>query len=596
MASSVPKGVQEQRDYLAKLESEHFGWDLVVGEAFVRGMRDIGYKSTAFAMAELLDNSIQAGASRVDVVFGFDDGSKPTQVAVVDNGHGMEPEMVRASLIWGAGTRAQNTKGFGKYGYGLPSASISQCSRVTVYSKTAASDWHKAHLDIDEIAEGKWSAGNRIEMPGAKQGEPPAFVADFLREKGLWDDFTHGTVVVWDKLDPKRIDRRRREALRNTLVGDLGTIYRNYLVATPMTVDGENVEPCDPLFLTEGFRGYDIDGDRAWALPAAKVPVKDKETEELLGTLRIRFSRMPATFFRKPEFKKTNRPSRKDMNLRLPIADANNGIIFLRNGRQIDVVRPPRSLTKINATTDRFWAVEVDFDASLDSYFAITTAKQQVTPDERIWQILVDQANLIQGIAQMRSDYRKEAKELAAETEQQKEKKRASVAAIEGAKKFNTSEEPEDTPERQEEAAGNLEREAQQRASESGLKAEVVERELTAEREGVEYEVKTEDMPGAPFFRCVPAGGTRILYLNIAHPFYTDLYEGPGSSARLRAGLEVLLWTLGNAEVDAEPKSDRRRFYSRERVNVWSPTLADGLEELDQVSLVQDDDDERIAA
>ena len=31
------------------------GWDLIVGDAFVRGMRDIGYKSTSYALAELID-------------------------------------------------------------------------------------------------------------------------------------------------------------------------------------------------------------------------------------------------------------------------------------------------------------------------------------------------------------------------------------------------------------------------------------------------------------------------------------------------------------------------------------------------------------
>jgi hypothetical protein len=35
-------------------------------------MRDIGYKSTAFALAELIDNSIQATATQIDIVFGFD--------------------------------------------------------------------------------------------------------------------------------------------------------------------------------------------------------------------------------------------------------------------------------------------------------------------------------------------------------------------------------------------------------------------------------------------------------------------------------------------------------------------------------------------
>src|SRR5436309_15364262 len=106
--TTAPEGLQAQRDFIRKLESEHFGWDIMVGDAFVRGMRDIGYKSTSFALAELIDNAMQASATRVDVVFGFDGGTKPKRIAVIDNGHGMEPKMVRASLIWGAGTRAED--------------------------------------------------------------------------------------------------------------------------------------------------------------------------------------------------------------------------------------------------------------------------------------------------------------------------------------------------------------------------------------------------------------------------------------------------------------------------------------------------------
>src|SRR5207249_4844968 len=117
------------------------GWDIIVGDAFVRGMRDIGYKSTSYAMAELIDNSVEASAQHVDIVFGFDSGEKPRQVAVIDDGYGMQPKMVRAALIWGAGTRAAKRSGYGKYGYGLPSASVSQCQRVEVYSKTEGGEW-----------------------------------------------------------------------------------------------------------------------------------------------------------------------------------------------------------------------------------------------------------------------------------------------------------------------------------------------------------------------------------------------------------------------------------------------------------------------
>src|SRR3954462_9152202 len=94
---------EAQQALVAKLEAQS-GWDLMVGDAFVRGMRDIGYKSTSFALAELIDNSLQADATKIDVVFGFEGGAKPKRLAVIDDGYGMEPKMVRASLIWGAGT------------------------------------------------------------------------------------------------------------------------------------------------------------------------------------------------------------------------------------------------------------------------------------------------------------------------------------------------------------------------------------------------------------------------------------------------------------------------------------------------------------
>ena len=543
-------------------------------------MRDIGYKSTAYALCELIDNSIQASARHIDLIFGFDSGSKPTKLAIVDDGHGMEPKMVRAALVWGAGTRTDNREGFGKYGYGLPSASVSQARRVTVYSKTADGQWHSAYLDVDEISEGKWSAGNRIEMPHEKAERPPKFVFDELKKLGR-DELTNGTVVVWENID--RVDLRQREALRAKLLTELGVIYRN-LVATPMTVDAVDVEPCDPLFLTPGFRYYDIDDDRATELPSAVVEIKERDSDKVLGKMRVRYSRLPATFFRTPDAKKTNKPGRKQLNERLAVADANNGIIFLRNGRQIDVVRPPRGMvSQINATTDRFWGVEVDFDASLDEYFSITTSKQQVKPDDKIWDMLKDKAGIATSVATMRSEYDKEAKQVAQAAEAEK---RASVEAIEDAQKFRTSKPPQETPERKKEAEDNFNREVEKRAEKSGVDPEVVKKDLIAKQEGNGFAVESEDLPGAPFFRCEQRGGQQVLLLNVAHRFYTDLYMGTGTSPRLRAGLEVMLWTLGIAEVEADPESDRRRFYARERGSVWSPYLAEALASLDKIEIV----------
>jgi hypothetical protein len=562
------------------------GWDLIVGDAFVRGMRDIGYKSTSYALSELIDNSVQADATWVDLVFGFVKGrAMPAQIAVVDNGLGMYDKMVRASLVWGAGTRPDNRTGFGKYGYGLPSASVSQCLRVEVYSKTVGGTWAMSYLDVEEIGRGEWTKDHRINTPAVKAAEPPAFVVDHLKAKNAWP-LESGTVVVWDKLDATRIDRRRREELRNNLLTNLGIIYRNYLARTPMTVDGVKVEPCDPLFLTPGFRHFDTDKDRAIEQPPALVEVVDKESGDVRGTMRIRFSRMPATFFRKPSAKNNNKPSKGDNNERLAVADANNGIIFLRNGRQIDVVKPPKSHTYLNATTDRFWAVEVDFDATLDDEFGMTTAKQQIVPSDRVWDLLAQKAKIFEAIATMRTAYKKDAATVAAKA---KKSKPASIEAIEHASKFKTTPKPADTPARKEEAERNLKEEARRRAEEAGISPEVVEQELHAKEQESSRAVETEDLPGAPFFRCEQRGGQRVLLLNVAHPFYTDLYAGPSSDARLRAGLEILLWALGETEVDADPESDRRRFYEAERPQAWSPYLKDALVSLRQIETVDDD-------
>lgn len=567
------------------------GWDLIVGDAFVQGMRDIGYKSTSYALAELIDNSVQAGAAWLDVIFGFNAGSaKPARIAVVDNGWGMVPEMGRASLVWGAGTRPDDRQGFGKYGYGLPSASVSQCLRVEVYSKITGGKWTKSYLDVEEISNGQWTTKHRINTPEFTVEPPPRFVQEHLEEQQRWP-MEHGTVVIWDKLDPARLDYKTRDALRHSLIDDLGVIYRRYLLDVPMTVDGHKVEPCDPLFLTPGFRYFDLDEDRALELPSATIEVTDPETKGTKGVMRVRFSRQPASFYRIPKYKGTTTSGRGVFNERAAIADAHQGIIFLRNGRQIDVVKPPRHWGAFsNPTTDRYWTIEVDFDATLDDEFSMTTAKQQVVPSEGIWDRLRDKAKLVENITTMRAMYKKETAQVRGDAANTRS--RASIKALEQAKKLRTKQPPQDTPERRAEAKKNLEDEARRRAKKSGISQDAVIQAMLEAQDGMERAVETEDMPGAPFYRCLQRGGQRVLLINVAHPFYTDLYATAQSTPNLRAGLELLLWTLGDAEVDSEPGTDRRKFYDSERETVWSPTLKVALNELRNVDMTEDDDDE----
>src|SRR3546814_8921727 len=49
-------------------ESQRLDGEIIPPALAVKAMRDSGYKNTAYALAELIDNSVQANASNVEVI------------------------------------------------------------------------------------------------------------------------------------------------------------------------------------------------------------------------------------------------------------------------------------------------------------------------------------------------------------------------------------------------------------------------------------------------------------------------------------------------------------------------------------------------
>ena len=54
--------------------------------------------------------------------------------------------LLPVAVAWGGTHRQGSTRGFGKYGYGLPSASLSMAKKYTLYSKVKGDDWHRLYL------------------------------------------------------------------------------------------------------------------------------------------------------------------------------------------------------------------------------------------------------------------------------------------------------------------------------------------------------------------------------------------------------------------------------------------------------------------
>lgn len=391
--------ITRQRQHRGRARRDERELGLVVPEAFVRGIRHIGYKSNVEALAELIDNSIQAYAQHVDLVFGYSDAgtvAKPQQLAVIDDGHGMGPQMLRLAMMWGGTHRENDRSGLGRFGYGLPCATVSIGRRFTIYSKQQGEKCYSVGLDLELLDAGGYNiSGSGVAIPKAQPAAPPRFVVEAINRrypKG-WDS---GTIVVIDKLD--RLDWATAMGLRRNLVRHFGVTYHKLLAAFSMHIDGEEVRPIDPLFLDPQGEFHALDCDRAQALDPMTMTIDCGDG--VSGDLSLRYSWLPPTF---GATDKSRDAAGLNANARFPIIKAYHGLVFSRNGRVIDVQSRTPWTTFIN--NDRYIRVEVEFSASLDEAFGVTTSKQQVTLTPEMWDRL-QTAGLQKAIEHLRSKVR----------------------------------------------------------------------------------------------------------------------------------------------------------------------------------------------
>src|SRR5947199_8857270 len=80
---------------------------------FIVATRDSGYKGTTSAVAELVDNSLQASARQVQIWVEKDPAGDayPLMVAVQDDGHGMDAATLRQARRFGGHTRLNDRPG-----------------------------------------------------------------------------------------------------------------------------------------------------------------------------------------------------------------------------------------------------------------------------------------------------------------------------------------------------------------------------------------------------------------------------------------------------------------------------------------------------
>jgi hypothetical protein len=125
--------------------------------------RSFGNYDLAGALADLIDNSIKAGAREITLTCRYNDGNP--EIRVRDDGHGLSGKALRDAMRPASSNPLveRSPDDLGRFGWGMKSASFSQCTRLTVLGRCGqeitgcvwdlanVDAWRMGVLDDDEM-------------------------------------------------------------------------------------------------------------------------------------------------------------------------------------------------------------------------------------------------------------------------------------------------------------------------------------------------------------------------------------------------------------------------------------------------------------
>lgn len=372
------------------------------------------YRNAAYAISELIDNSVDANANNIAVALILDGGNRPSEIAVLDDGTGMDSDLLRYCVQYGYGaaeideSRPSSTtmagNRLGKFGVGLVAASFSQCSDLQVMS------WQKGETATGEVlatrlrlSDESGIADNVLPTPTRERIPDWADLAfDGMPEP--MSGMTRGTMVVWRGVSTTH--RRRAVTLKNHIRDLCGRIHREFIRAQKLSIlinvynkQTNTIEsttwapPVDPTFLTnweddalvdDGFvedetlfapytghpddAGKDIEGE----YKPVSNQIKDLDGE-VVGNYRL-----TASYRRKrvvEDIKLSMKYRDPGKALYGKLAYRLRGVSLMRCGREIEL---DPNWIRSDRTIDRWLSVSLDFDPDLDDVFGVSNDKQQV--------------------------------------------------------------------------------------------------------------------------------------------------------------------------------------------------------------------------
>ena len=584
----------------------------------LRAFRDSRYQSTAFAVAELIDNSVDADATLVDVLFVEREEmaserpvSRLSEIAVADNGIGMSGStLVTALRFGGRGSDSQVHGIRGKYGVGLPTSSLSQCRQVDVWTwQDGIGKAVHCYLKVDEIECG------RGEVPPYDTEPVPTEWVRVMNQSVSAS--ASGTLVVWSTLD--QVNEKRAETVMRHMEQEVGRIYRHFIADESVDIQmsrfdanmdtaiiSREVRPNDPMYLMSSSATPSEEGDPWSETPMFEeridspryYPVRWDDKEY---TVTVRYSKA------KDDVLKLGPTGLRAGNLlHGRHAGRNTGISIVREGRELVTLLP---MVSRHDERNRWWGCEISFDSGLDALFGVDHNKQMAShlegiaegfantdrlsfqesddveaesPWKPLWEITRDVRDIT---AQMRREIEatlkkiRSAKTIDGDLPETPVEVSVSVATT-GSRKVE--EEGELAPTSTSEDANQLDDESKitvhtDELIESGIDAETAAKlaKVMVGR-GDRYAFVSDTVPGSHMFSVKSREGVIYVTLNIDHPAYEVLreleeslleMEDSGELSNACVALRLLLLSWASAEDQYHDRDQRRRV--QDVAGVW---------------------------
>jgi hypothetical protein len=530
----------------------------------LQSLRDSGY-SLPTAVGEVIDNSIEAKANsikiRLEEELGRHGKKHVHRIAIVDDGTGMDLDLLHHYLVIGYSSRYMQTDTIGKYGVGAKLAALNFGKRIDVWSRdTEDGDWMHVYFDLSEAIEmEKLGETVGLDAPAAKA--VPDHLRDMLPE-GM------GTLVLWSQVD--RLEEGRFAAdfneLRVDLERELSRIFRYFINGgIKIQVNGNDLLPHDPLMRMEGTWSDQVltkEADKAREKSGEKAkgrkthfpatPIGEEEIRIGRSKVRLTVTLYPNEVLRK----RGQGGDTLARHLRVP--DNLGAISFVRKNREVSYTNVPRIFPFGVLDPDRFIGIEVAFNPDLDDYFGIRNVKRGVEPHGHLReQIRTYLARYIPAARKLQDEAWGEASRQDQDTTGEHGAILDAVKDVDDTMPKSRAE-SDATPE-------DVERELKQLAQDAG-KEEGQEQEQYIEKiKNLPYVIESVDYPGNQFISVTHLARKVIIRLNTRHPFSREMWEpikeiaerDPGSvsgeeavktSRRTLEALTLLLIAYGKAE------------------------------------------------